>query len=370
MRSAFALALGAVLCAVPTSAQPADRAISFPDVAGYQTLACDLHIHSVFSDGSVWPDIRVEEAVRDGLDAMAVTEHLEYQPHRHDIPHPDRNRAFEIATDEAEGHDLIVIAGSEITRSMPPGHANAIFIQDANRLLLDDPVAVYREAARQGGFTFWNHPNWTSQKPDGVAALTDLHRQLIDEGLLHGIEVANDVTYSDEALQIALDHDLTIIGTSDIHGLVDWQFEVPHGGHRPVTLVFAEERSAAGIKAGLEAGRTVVWYEQFLIGREDNVALLLDASVAVVGAQYGDDDSVLEVQLENRSDAALVLANRSAFTFHQGADLVTLPPHATSTLLVKTLARRATVALTFEVLNAVVAPNTHPTLTLEVAVGG
>ena len=80
-----------------------DRAIQFPDVAGYKTLVCDLHMHTVFSDGSVWPDIRVEEALRDGLDCVAVTEHLEYQPHSTDIPHPDRNRAFEVALERARG---------------------------------------------------------------------------------------------------------------------------------------------------------------------------------------------------------------------------------------------------------------------------
>ena len=46
-------------------------------------------MHSVFSDGSVWPDIRVEEAKKDGLDVIAITEHLEYQPWKDDIPHPN-----------------------------------------------------------------------------------------------------------------------------------------------------------------------------------------------------------------------------------------------------------------------------------------
>ena len=45
-------------------------------------------MHSVFSDGSVWPDIRVQEAIRDGLDVIATTEHIEYQPWKDDIPHP------------------------------------------------------------------------------------------------------------------------------------------------------------------------------------------------------------------------------------------------------------------------------------------
>ena len=42
-----------------------NRKIEFPDLPGYKTLVCDLHMHSVFSDGSVWPDIRVQEAIRE-----------------------------------------------------------------------------------------------------------------------------------------------------------------------------------------------------------------------------------------------------------------------------------------------------------------
>ena len=84
------------------TAAKSDRSIDFPDVQGYQTLVVDLHTHSVFSDGHVWPKIRVEEALRDGLDGLAITEHLEYQPHRADIIHPDRNRAFEDASTSAD----------------------------------------------------------------------------------------------------------------------------------------------------------------------------------------------------------------------------------------------------------------------------
>lgn len=119
-----------------------DRAIEFPDIPGYRTLKCDFHIHTVFSDGSVWPDIRVQEAVKDGLDAISLTEHLEYQPHLQDIPHPDRNRSYEIAKELAKPYDLLVIRGAEITRRMPPGHANAIFISDANKLNVKDSVRL------------------------------------------------------------------------------------------------------------------------------------------------------------------------------------------------------------------------------------
>ena len=346
----------------------AERLIEFPDIPGYQTLKCDLHLHTVFSDGSVWPNIRVQEALRDGLDAIAITDHLEYQPHKDDIPHPDRNRSYEIAVESVGDRDLIILNGSEVTRDMPPGHSNAIFLKDANKLLIDDSVAVFREVKRQGGFTFWNHPNWTSQKPDGVAALTDLHRQLIREGLLHGIEVVNNVTYSDEALQIALDYDLTIIGTSDIHGLIDWQYNVPYGGHRPITLVFATERSAAGIQEALQAGRTTVWFNNTLIGKEEFLVPLIQASLTVKEAAYGENTLVLSVLIENTSDVAYLLDNQTEYTFHASSDVLTIAPHQTTRLDVKTIDRKTSLTLVFEVLNAVTAPGMHPEIALEIEV--
>ena len=34
-----------------------DRVIVFPDTKNYKTIVADLHTHSVFSDGHVWPNI-------------------------------------------------------------------------------------------------------------------------------------------------------------------------------------------------------------------------------------------------------------------------------------------------------------------------
>lgn len=345
-----------------------NRVIDFPDIPGYETLSCDFHIHTVFSDGSVWPDIRVQEAVKDGLDAIALSEHLEYQPHKNDIPHPDRNRSFEVAKEAAAKHDLIIVHAAEITRSMPPGHSNAVFIQDANKLMDEDPVEVFREAKRQGAFVFWNHPNWTSQRKNGIASLTDMHKQLIEEDLLHGIEVVNDLTYSDEALQIAIDENLTIIGTSDIHGLVDWQYKIPEGGHRPVCLVFSEERSEAGIKAGMEAGRTVAFFNELLIGKEIYLKPLLEASIQVKTASYIGSSQVAKVILENLSSAEFTLQNTSAYSFHAHGDVINLPAHGILELDVKTLEIKEDFNLSFQVLNGIFAPKQHPEISLLVKV--
>ena len=60
--------------------QAVDKSIDIPDLDKYQTLKCDFHMHTVFSDGLVWPTVRVDEAYSEGLDAIAITEHIEYRP--------------------------------------------------------------------------------------------------------------------------------------------------------------------------------------------------------------------------------------------------------------------------------------------------
>lgn len=344
------------------------RKLQFPDVPGYKTLKCDLHMHTVFSDGNVWPSIRVEEALKDNLDAISITDHLERLYHGDDIPMPDRNRSHEVAVEAAKGTGLIVIQGTEITRSMPPGHANAIFLSDTNKVLVDEPIDAYKAAKAQGGFIFWNHPTWIGQDYDAVAELMPMHEQLIADGLLEGIEVVNEDTYSDEALQIALDHNLTILGTSDIHGLIDWQYKVPAGGHRPLTLVFAKERSAEGIKEALDARRTVALIEDSLIGRQEHVVPLVEASLVPHKAVYRKDSSVLAVTVRNATSVSYTLQNTSLYNFYTHTDVVTIPAMADTTIQVKTLERMEEVELRFRALNVVTAPDEHPEITIPISV--
>ena len=343
---------------------PIGRKLKFPDIPGYKTLKCDFHQHTVFSDGSVWPDIRVQEALLDGLDAISLTEHLEYQPHKDDIPHPDRNRSYDIAIKDAKDHDLIIVKGSEITRKMPPGHNNAIFLSDPNKLLVDDSIQVFREAKKQGGFNFWNHPAWTPQRKDGMATLTDVHRMLIKEKLLDGIEVANGQMYSDEALQIALDNNLTIMGNTDIHKLIDWDFKVPQGGHRTMTLVFAKERNAESIKDALMNRRTVAVFKDLLIGRNEFLVPLIENSLKVTSAKYIGKYNVLGFEVENLSSTDITLQNQTGYTLHNNNDVIILPAGEKTTIEVKTIERKENVSLKFLVLSAVNAPNKHPSITL------
>ena len=93
------------MVAMPTlgwSAPPdVRREIHFPDLPGFKTLACDFHMHTVFSDGNVWPTVRVAEAWRQGLHAIAITDHIEYQPHKGDVP-TKHNHSYDLAEEAAK----------------------------------------------------------------------------------------------------------------------------------------------------------------------------------------------------------------------------------------------------------------------------
>lgn len=385
---AFATLLTATASAhgdAPIPDEVTERAIVFPDTAEYKTLVVDLHTHSVFSDGHVWPRIRVEEALRDGLDALAITEHLEYQPHRSDIPHPDRNRAYDHALASAQESELLVIRGSEITRDAPVGHLNAVFIEDANALLkvdasaaeLEDPTDYWKEANTwsvqeaidaandQGAFVFWNHPGFATGASDGIPRTDAFHRRNAKAKKLHGIEVANGKWYWEDAFKIALKHDLVLIGVSDVHDLIDWDYTPHEGGHRPVTLVFAEERSVSGIRDALLAGRTVIWFQNLLIGRAEHLQPLIEASLSVSKVKYLDggffeDSEIAEVVLSNVSDVRYELRNRSSYTDLLSPDRVEVPPHSSVSLRLST--GKKLDELEFEVMNALVKPEKHPTI--------
>lgn len=220
------LMLQAGLLAGQSDDEPVDhRSIIFPDIPGYHTLCCDFHMHTVFSDGNVWPSLRVQEAIRNGLDAISITDHLEYQPHQTDILNPDRNRPYQLALELARGTDLMIIPGVEITRSMPTGHFNAIFIEDANEL----------------------------NQPDGVAALSDMHRELLEEDLFGGIEVVNETSYSDEALEIAEQNKLTLqvktlkeMDTFELSFTVLNAFTSP-GTHPEISLLISDSAADSGL---------------------------------------------------------------------------------------------------------------------------
>lgn len=325
--------------------------IQVPDLDGYVTLKCDFHMHTVFSDGLVWPTVRVDEAYREGLDAIALTEHIEYLPHKKDIV-ADHNRSFELCRKKADELGILLIKGSEITRPMAPGHFNAIFLTDSNPLEQEDYKDAFGEAKKQGAFIFWNHPGWDRQQPDSTLWWPE-HTELYSNGCMHGIEVANGALYMPEAIQWCIDKNLTMIGTSDIHQPIQTDYDFSKGEHRTMTLVFAKERSQKGIREALDNHRTVVYYRDRLIGREELLRPFFEKSVIVDEVKRTEKSVVLSVT--NTTDLTLYLKKTDHDTLVYFRDM-TLKPHTSYRISVEFKNGVKGGNCNFEVSNFIVAP--------------
>ena len=210
------LTLVAALVLAMASHAQIRRQIHVPDIAGFTTLKCDFHLHTCFSDAAVWPDLRVEEALREGLDVITIADHLEY---RHEEINADYNRSYDIAKAAGDANGILVIRGGEITRDMPPGHNNAIFLSDCNPCVQKEWRDAFRQAKKQNAFMCWNHPGWARQQPDTTLWWPE-HTEILNNGWMQGIEVANASTYFPEAHAWCLEKNLTMLGNSDSHNPV------------------------------------------------------------------------------------------------------------------------------------------------------
>jgi len=282
--------------------------IRLPEISGYTILRCDFHLHSMFSDGAVWPSVRVDEAWRNGLDVIAMTDHLEYNPHEEDVV-LDNNRPYDIALENAGMYGLTVIRGAEITRKMPPGHFNAIFLSDANLLRREDWREAILEAERQKAFIFWNHPGWKGQQPDGISRWYPEHTELLEKGLFRGIEIVNEYDYYPEAHAWCLEKNLTLLANSDVHDPIDVMYDYPAGGHRPMTFVLVKRSGEEGIREALDSRRTVVYWKDKVIGREEFLKPLFEGSIRwdrrEMSLKKGES---VHVPLTNDSDMDLFLS--------------------------------------------------------------
>ena len=278
--------------------------ISIPDLKGYVTLKCDFHLHTIFSDGRVRPDTRVEEAYRQGIDAIALTDHLEGARDRPDIAFVTNNRSYERAQTKAQELGIILIRGTEISRPMPPGHHNAIFLTDADEVDKPDWIDAFRAAKAQNAFIFWNHPGYERHQPDTTLWWPE-HTQLLQEGLMHGIEVVNDHDYFPEAHRWCLEKKLTMLGNSDEH---DPSFMAP-GKHRAMTLVFARSATPEGIREALNERRTAVYLKEYIIGEEKYLKELFENAIEW---KVDKMDDGVRITIQNNSDLTFRLKKTSS----------------------------------------------------------
>lgn len=285
---------------LPEMRKSAEReVVRIPDVGGFLTLKCDFHIHTVFSDGLVWPAVRVEEAWMQGLDAIAITDHIEYRP-RKDILKGDLNESYKIAKKRGDEIGLIVIQGTEITRKKPLGHLNALFINDANPLAVQDSSKAIDIAREQGAVIMWNHPGW----PDDKSTLYDVHEKLLAEKKIDLYEVHNHMEYYPLTFDWMNRYGIAPAANSDTHNSIGVEYGMEKLS-RPLTLVFAREKSIDGIKDALKERRTAALFNGMIVATEEWATKLFWECVKYRIVSYNEKSATVEV--ENVSDIPFVV---------------------------------------------------------------
>lgn len=315
--------------------------IRIPNIGEYQTMKCDLHTHSMFSDGDVWPTIRVNEAWNDGLDAIALTDHIEYRPRRKYL-NADLNTSNTLAQEKADELGFLLIKGTEITRSKPEGHMNALFIQDVNKLELPTAAEAIEEAHRQGALVMLNHPGW----PDGKSTMDTMHLRFMKEGKIQAIEVFNSRSFYPKVCGWVNEYNLSPAASSDAHGLINASYV--RGTFRPMTLVLAKERTLDGIKEALLAKRTIAFFNQNIAGQKEWVQALFDACIEVKAVADDEKKKRHTFEVYNHSDIEFLLKTKN------GTELLLRPNQA-----FRMNVGYAKLDETYEVANTHIGLNTH-----------
>lgn len=343
-----------------------------PQIKGYNIYKADLHIHTVYSDGDLSAKGRVNEAYYDGLDIIAITDHLEYRPYEekmlratqgyhkelptaknHKITHKaadqdgilaDLNVPYEEAKKPAERLGMLVIPGVEITRNPDKiGHYNALFIKDANKIYDADPEQAIRNAKAQGALIMHNHPGWKRKTVD----MNEFHQKVYEANLIDGIEIVNGGSFGPKLIQRCLANKLFVAAATDAHPITAHIYH-QRGVFRTCTFVLAKELTEKAIKDALVKDRTLAYAYDNVMGAEELVSELFHNSV-----------SMKVVYTSSKGEKTVVLTNTSSIPYYisrsgKGEGSPLYPFKSVSFKVAKDK------DLTFKVMNLWTADDAHP----------
>lgn len=302
-----------------------------PQVRGFNIYKADLHNHTIFSDGSVTPEFRIQEAWHDGLDVIAVTEHVEYRPYEGKMMNfltgyvpknvkpansnvirseatdagilSDLNYPVKLYQNAAKAYGITVIPGAEITREPTViGHYNALFTKDNNTIYAKDPMQSIRNAKAQGAIVMQNHPGWRRTTLD----MMEFEEKVYAENLIDGIEIMNGGEFYPRAITRAQKNKFFMASNTDIHGSTAEDYVLGGDGTRNMTFIFAQENTLEALREALEARRTLAYSHGTLAGEESLLVDLFKASVATKVIQKAANGSKT-VQLTNNSSIKYTL---------------------------------------------------------------
>ena len=303
--------------------------IVIPKVGAYNVYKADFHIHTIYSDGDITPAMRVDEAFADGLDIIAITDHMEYRRIEREMYRymkdyiredlrgaekavntnvlnndPDSrgllvdfNVSYESAKKRADGLGLMVVRGVEITRGKQ-GDYNALFTKDNNAIYNPNLETTIRNARKQGAFIIHNHPH---EYDKTTKTTMPSHREdLYAKKLIDGIEMANSFRAYDRLFGFCMEGGYTPFSNSDVHNLISIRY--PNTGKeyfRNMTLVLAKNCDEKSIHNALKEGRTIAYHANILIGNEKLLAEFFSSCVSV--EVVGESGNNLKVKVTNHS---------------------------------------------------------------------
>ena len=304
--------------------------IILPKVNDYLVLKSDLHIHTVYSDGNVTPEYRVQEAWTDGLDVMAITDHVEYRRWEGQMvtflkgymPEgtkaentnlvgkkadergilSDLNLPCRVAKSSAEQYGLILIPGIEITRDpLTIGHYNALFVKDANTIYDADPIVSIKNAREQGAIIVQNHPGWRRKNLE----VLEFEQKVYAEDLIDGVEIMNGSEFYPTVVDRASEKKMFMSANTDIHGTTARDY-TSVGQLRDMTLILAKDKSLDSVKEALMARRTLAYAYGSIAGEEQLVRDFFNACITYE-TLFEKDGKQRKVRMSNPTSMTFVL---------------------------------------------------------------
>ena len=283
--------------------------IQLPKIDGYTLYKADFHVHTIYSDGEVTPRERVREAWYDGLDIIAITDHLEIrtyekfmlkalapynkkgEPYKYenagiankdDQKTPvmsDLNAAYDEAVSyvEKESLPVMVVRGTEIWRNPSlVGEFNALFLDDINSICHADLFECFRRVKEQGGIIMHNHPGWRRKNMD--ISNQDQVRAY-EEGWVDGVEMVNGFTLYPSIARRCVEKKLFMAANTDVHRPSSQMWNAGRKYFRTMTFIMAEECTEDAIKEALLQQRTICYCANNLMGEQKYLDKFLNAAV-------------------------------------------------------------------------------------------
>lgn len=357
--------------------------IVLPQVKGYNIYKADLHVHTIYSDGDVTPRERVMEAWYDGLDIVAITDHLEKRsyekfmlkalapyskdgspfvyahagagnPNDNDAPMLcDMNATVNEAVNWAKqkSYPIMVVRGSEIWRDpRTVGEYNALFLKDVNAICDKDLFESFRRVKEQGGIIIHNHPGW--RRP--TMEKSEVQQRAYAEGWVDGVEVVNDYNLYPQMLRRCADEKLFVAANTDTHHPTSQTWPRGCGMFRTMTFILAKECSEKDIKEALLARRTIGYCGNNLVGEQQWLQEFFDEAVEckIVGKDQKSQKDIY--MLTNTCSVPFALST--------GGAVHNLLPFQTIRIMVSD---KRTKSLDFVVENMWVVDEQHPRLRLK-----